>query len=228
MTNYFKSINFFDDTINLSFACISNKLDIFKDTDKASEILAIDSNKVTIPIQEHTNIVKWVTSSGIHKRCDGLVSNIKYNIILSLSVADCVPVCLFDPITGNYALVHSGWKGTYQKISDRAVKLILNKGSNIQNILVYLGPSISNKNYEVDMDVAKFFSKDSYTLKGEKYLLDIKSQIKDDLIKIGVKSKNISSSKLCTYENLNLCSYRRDGHKAGRIIFFMGDYVGRN
>ena len=72
-------------------------------------------------------------------------------------VSDCVPVCLFDPITKNYALAHSGWKGTSEKISNNALELILSKGSKLKDILVNLGASISKKNYQVDIDVASLF-----------------------------------------------------------------------
>ena len=228
MTNYFELIDFFNDGVGISFVCISNKSSICKDTNKASKVIKIDANKLAIPVQEHTNIVKWVTSSGIYKKCDGLISNLDYDITLSLSVADCTPVCLFDPITKNYGLVHSGWKGTSKKISNKAVEEIINKGSKIEDILVYLGPSISDKNYEVGIEVAQLFNNNNYMPKGNKYLLDIKSQIKDDLVRIGIKPDSIDLSNVCTYDESNLCSYRRDGSNAGRIIFLMGKYNGRN
>ena len=228
MTNYFKSIDCFSNQINLSFASIANKLDIIKDTNTASDIIKIDANKIATPVQEHTDIVKWINSSGIYENCDGLITNLEYDITLSLSVADCTPVCLFDPFNKNYGLVHSGWKGTSEKISNNALELILSKGSKLKDILVYLGPSISQKNYEVDIDVASLFSKNNYILSGEKYLLDIKSQIKSDIIDMGVDPQNIYLSDECTFNDLNLCSYRRDGENAGRMIFLMGKYNGRN
>ena len=61
---------------------------------------------------------------------------------------------------------------------------------------------------------------------GNKFLLDLKSQIIDDLVSIGVKQKNISSSSICTYSNLDFPSYRRDGKETGRIIFLMGHLYG--
>jgi len=228
MTNYFEPINCFNNQIDLSFISISHKLELVKDVNKAIQSVDANITQTAIPLQEHTDIVKWVDSGGIYKNCDGLVTNLRYNIILSLSVADCTPVCLFDPVNKNYALVHSGWKGTSKKISNNALELILSKGSKLKDILVYLGPSISQRNYEVDIDVASLFSKNNYILSGEKYLLDIKSQIMSDIIDAGVNSENIHSSDRCTYDEINLCSYRRDGGNAGRMIFLMGEYSGRN
>ena len=228
MQNHFESINCFNNKINLSFLSISNKSEIIKDIKKTIQKVKGHVNQLAIPIQKHTNIVKWISSSGVHENCDGFATNIRHNLILSLSVADCTRVCIFDPVRKNYALVHSGWRGTYKKISNNALQIIIKKGSKLEDILVYLGPSISQKNYEVDKDVAIFFSKDSYISSGNKYLLDIKSQIKSDIIEAGIDSENIYSSDRCTYDDLNLCSYRRDGENAGRMIFLIGEYSGRN
>ena len=133
---------------------------------------------------------------------------------------------MYDSDTGNYGLIHSGWKGTSKKISSKAVMLMQEKGSEIYNIKIYLGPSISQINYEVDEDVASLFSAKNLIRLKNKFLLDIKSQIIDDLIDVGIKSKNISSSSICTYSNLDFPSYRRDGNKTGRLIFLMGDLHG--
>tara|TARA_B110000196_G_C21043430_1_gene613651 strand:+ start:456 stop:1142 length:687 start_codon:yes stop_codon:yes gene_type:complete len=228
MSNYFESLDYFNNKLNLSFISVVNKSEIIEDTRKAIQKINITMDQVATPIQEHTNIVRWADSSGVYKKCDGVVTNLKYNIILSLSVADCTPVCLFDPVSSNYALIHSGWRGTCEKVVNNAIQLILSKGSKLEDILVYLGPSISQKNYEVDIDVASCFSKGNYVLKGKKYLLDIKSQIKNDIIEVGIKLENVYSSNRCTYQESNLCSYRRDGTNAGRMIFLMGKYSGRN
>ena len=228
MSNYTELISFFNDKINVAFTSINNKTQIIDDTNKCAQIINADINQIATPIQKHTNIVKWTDSAGLFENCDGIATNTRYNLILSLSVADCTPVCMFDPVCENYALVHSGWKGTYKKISNNALQIIIKQGSKLNDIQVYLGPSISQTNYEVDEDVASFFSIDSYISSGKKYLLDIKSQIKSDIIDAGVKPKNIYCSNRCTYDELNLCSFRRDGERTGRMIFLMGKFSGRN
>ena len=156
------------------------------------------STSVSIPIQKHTDRVVFTDSPNIYDSCDGIISNLKFSLVLSLSVADCVPICIYDPNTKNYGLVHSGWKGTSKAIC----------------------------NNEVDEDVAILFSNTNFKKSGNKFLLDLKSQIIDDLVKVGVKQENISSSSICTYSNLDFPSYRRDGEETGRIIFLMGHLYG--
>ena len=206
----------------MGYICVDKKSDVVIQTTDVFNQFNTNNIKLAIPIQKHTDNVAWIETAGIYKDCDGIASNLNCNVMLSLSVADCVPVCMFDPITKNFALVHSGWRGTYKKISNKAVSLLINNKSNASNIIVYCGVSISSKNYEVDSDVASLFLEKNIKSNGSKFLLDIKSQIEDDLVSIGVDRKNIFSTEECTYDNKSLPSFRRDGENAGRITFFMG------
>ena len=210
----FEGVDLIRSSIEKKYNIVDQTQSIFKENFAESHL--------AIPIQNHTDNVKWVDRPGIYENIDGLVSNLRNKIHLCISVADCVPVCIFDPKTNNFALVHSGWRGTYKKITNKAVFLMIENGSMPKDILVYCGVSISKKNYEVDDDVASLFSKSNILASGNKFLLDIKSQIKDDLIEIKLSEKNISISQDCTYSNMALPSYRRDGNQAGRITFFMG------
>ena len=212
----FRGVELIRSSIEKKYDLVEQTQFIFKENFTKSHL--------AIPIQRHTDNVKWIDRPGIYENIDGLVSNLKNKIYLSISVADCVPVCMFDPKTENFALVHSGWRGTYKKITNKAVFLMIENGSIPKDILVYCGVSISKKNYEVGDDVASLFSKSNSSTFGKKFLLDIKSQIKDDLISIDLLEKNISIEQDCTYNNMTLPSYRRDGEQAGRITFFMGKH----
>ena len=228
MQGKINTLNYFNDKICLSYTCIREKKDIVSQTSSIFSGMNQNKTDLAIPIQKHTDNVIWVDSGGTYQDCDGIASNLSYNVSLSLSVADCVPVCMFDPKTHNFALIHSGWKGTYKKISENGVALLVENQSKLEDIIVYCGVSISQKNYEVGSEVACLFSDNNLHPTGNKFLLDIKSQIKDDLIAVGLKTENIFISKDCTYDDNGLPSFRRDGCVAGRITFFMGKYIGRN
>ena len=84
---------------------------------------------------------------------DGIVTNEKSTIIGAFT-ADCVPVILIDEVNNVIAAVHSGWKGTFNSISARAVeKMISEYGSNIKNIKAYIGPHIRQCCYEVSEEL---------------------------------------------------------------------------
>ena len=223
-----KKINCFKDGIDLSYSCLDKDQDAVIQSRKLFEKMNQTSSLLAVPVQNHTDNVIWSKRAGTYSNCDGIASNLKYGIALSLSVADCVPVCIFDYETENFALLHSGWRGTLNKIANNAIKLLLKNNSVVNNIHVFCGPSICQKNYEVDWDVASLFEEKNVKKKEKKFLINIKSQIKDDLISMGLNSSNISISEDCTFENKTFRSYRREGEKVGRNIFLMGKIFGNN
>ena len=228
MQREINTINYFKGEVCLSYTCIKTKNDVVTQTNNIFNQINFNKTDLAIPFQRHTDNVIWIDKGGTYENCDGIASNLSYNLTLSLSVADCVPVCMFDPETQNFALIHSGWKGTHKKISENGVKLLIENQSKAKDIMVYCGVSISQKNYEVGAEVASLFLDKNLVSDGNKFLLDIKAQIQDDLISAGLKAENIFCMEECTYDNISYPSYRRDGDKAGRITFFMGKYIGRN
>ena len=93
--------------------------------EKICDALKIDKKKIVKPIQTHTDNVEVVTSASEQfKEVDGLITN-KENITLSTSSADCTSLLLYDPIKKVIGSIHSGWKGTLQRIGQKAVKKMI-------------------------------------------------------------------------------------------------------
>ena len=172
--------------------------------------------------QIHSNHVKYIDKSGIYKNTDGLVTHINNNIYLMIQTADCIPIFMVDNIKGIIGLIHSGWKGTSRSIISSAISIFSDCGSNIEDIKIYLGPSIKSCCYEIKDDVAKYFEQKFLIINNQKLFLDLELKVKDDLFKKGIKNNNIFVSDICTYENKNFCSYRRDYNKAGRMYSIIG------
>ena len=153
---------------------------------------------------------------------DGLVTNLK-GIALFTTYADCTPIILFDPVKKVHGNVHSGWKGTLQKIGGQAVeKMNQNYSCNLADIMAIIGPSIGKDDFEVELDVMKQFQdtfdfhKDIIKKKNDiKYLIDIQETNKRILLESGIKEENISVIGLSTKSNPMFHSYRRDGNKFG-------------
>ena len=179
--------------------------------------IGLKLQKTAIPEQVHGNKIKWVNLPGEYENVDGLISS-NPNLILSLKVADCVPVYLFDPKSKIFGLIHSGWRGAKGMIVSQGINLMIKKGAQLKNIKCYLGPSIGQCCYEVDDNVARFYSsKSKILLDSNKVKLNIKLEIQIELERMGVLPKNINISNLCTFELSTYHSYRRDGLKAGRM-----------
>ena len=173
-------------------------------------------------VQIHSNHVKYINKSGLYQNTDGLVTHIDNNIYLVIQTADCVPIFMLDNVKGIIGLVHSGWKGTSKSIILSAISIFSNYGSTEKDIKIYLGPSIKSCCYEIKNDVAKYFNQKFIIKNDQKLFLDLESKINEDLSKMGIKPSNIFMSNICTYENKNFCSYRRDNNKAGRMYSIIG------
>ena len=179
----------------------------------------LSEENVAIQKQTHSNIVRYVTKGGIVGESDAMFTD-KKKLGLAIGVADCTPIFIFDPENKIIAGVHSGWRGTEKRILEKTIlKLKSEFNSKPEKLVAYIGPSISQKNYEVGKEVADQFD-DKYKIKkGEKYLLDVASANYDMLINSGLQQHNIEKSNLCTYEEKDLLhSYRRDGQKSGRSM----------
>ena len=79
-----------------------------------SEICSAFGGKTVSQVQlDHTKIVFDVEkqSDTNEKTGDGIITQNR-GLLTVVTVADCVPVFLFDSESGFFGVVHSGWKGT--------------------------------------------------------------------------------------------------------------------
>ncbi len=73
--------------------------------------------------------------------------------------ADCVPILICDDNLKMIAAIHAGWKGAYKNIINKVIKFMVKKGCERKNIHAAIGPSISQKNYNVKEDFLRKFLK---------------------------------------------------------------------
>ena len=86
---------------------------------------------------------------------DGLLTR-REDAVLSITVADCLPIWLADRRTGAFGIVHSGWKGT--GIVAEAILLLRSRfGSRPGEITAVIGPGIGACCYTVPPDRAALF-----------------------------------------------------------------------
>jgi len=195
--------------------------------------LNINNNNIIRPKQTHTNNIQEVKNeTGIFNKdfinIDGLITKEK-NKVLSLVYADCTPIYLYDKSKKIIGNIHSGWQGTTKKISKEAVRFMKEKlGSNPEDIICIIGPTIRKCHFEVKKDVRDIFYETF------KYMDDIDDIIKNnkkndsfniDTVRInkklleeeGVLQHNIIDSKICSVCNSKIIhSYRKEGINAGR------------
>ena len=182
------------------------------------------SENIKIITQKKTQ--GWHTQEDAIEDCDALITSLK-GVVLSILTADCVPILLYDTQKEIIAGVHAGWRGTKAEIVAKTViKMQEVYGSNPQDILAGIAPSIGHCCYEVGEEVVAHFeaTPQSFTKQPQgKYKLDLPSLNKQQLLKAGLLAENIEMSDICTAcEVQRFFSYRRENGCSGRFMSMIG------
>ncbi len=188
--------------------------------------LGIAESTLVHATQIHSDGITIVGKPGLYLKTDALITSQK-GLHLVISVADCMPVMIYDAKNNIIANIHSGWRGAQKNIVKKTIDVMKKEfGCVTKNLLVFTGPAISKRNFEVDKDVADMFNKKYVELKPdttEKYLVDTGEMVYDNLIASGIPGENIERCLLCTYdETESLHSYRRDRSQSGRMFAVIG------
>ena len=189
--------------------------------------------KIISPRQTHTNNVVVIDEENIDSELqdvDGVITRLK-GVALTIATADCQSIILYDKKNEVIGNIHSGWKGTLNKILGNAIKLMIEEySSNVEDIIVCIGPSILECCFEVDKDVVDMFLNnfndiDEFIKLGDikedkqKYYIDTIGINKKELINLGVLEGNVYLSNICTKcSSDDYYSYRAHGQDSGRNV----------
>ena len=143
-------------SFNLSLNSGEDQTQVAKNRTLLARTLNTKNDFMHFPKQCHTGNVREVSTSTVCSdldQTDALITNLPGQY-LSILIADCVPVILYDPVIKTIAAIHAGWRGTVVGIVRNAVlKLKERYACNPQNLLAGIGPSISVNNYQVGPEV---------------------------------------------------------------------------
>jgi len=108
--------------------------------------------------QVHSDLIHRVdTSPGHLLTGDGLLTA-SPGLLLAVQTADCLPVILVDARRHAVGVCHAGWRGTVQRIVEKAVgEMLLRFGSRPQDLRAAIGPGIHGCCYEVGEEVRQEF-----------------------------------------------------------------------
>ncbi|HHS48778.1 MAG TPA: peptidoglycan editing factor PgeF [Desulfurella acetivorans] len=193
------------DSLNVSVSVGDSIENVKRNLEIVKNNLNVD--EVAMLNQVHSD--KIVEYNGTLAEADGFFTN-KKGIFLSIKFADCCPVIFMDVKNKIIASVHSGWRGAYLNISQKMLEKLYSFGAKAEDIIVTLGPHICQNCYEIKDDVASNFDAKFIKIKGNQKFLSLSEAIIDSLVHKGLDMKNIYDMQICTYENENFFSYRRD------------------
>jgi len=204
---------------NLSYS-VGDDLQIVDENRKEFfNAIGLPVHSVAYQKQIHSDIITTANCGGDIGESDAIITD-KKNIGLAVSIADCTPIFLYDFKNQVIAAVHSGWRGTEKQIlSKTLLKLQQQFNTSPQNLIAYIGPSISQANYEVGNDVTEKFNPKFVVKKNNKFYLDVSGANYFMLLDFGIPTNQIQKSDLCSYEYGELLhSYRRESEKSGRSL----------
>lgn len=139
-------------------------------------------------------------------------------VLLTVSVADCVPVFLLDPERRALGLLHAGWRGTAAGVLEAGLGAMAALGARTHRLEVHLGPAICGRCYEVGPDVPDALGLDHDGRQGH---VDLRAALAHRAVAAGVSPGSITVSTLCTRcHNDRLFSHRAGD--TGRLLAFMG------
>jgi hypothetical protein len=156
--------------------------------------------------------------NGEAAEADALVTRTP-GLAIGALTADCAPILLCDPQARVIAAAHAGWRGALSGIAEATMAAMEELGAKRERVVAVIGPSISQRAYEVGSDYVDrflaeepasetFFMTDESS--GEPHF-DLSGYVAERLSRAGVGS--VSDLGLCTYcDETRLFSYRRSQH----------------
>lgn len=143
----------------------------------------------------------------------------KAKTVCTVMTADCLPLLVCDKAGQEVAAIHAGWRGLAAGVIEQTLQHFQAKAA---DILVWLGPAIGPKAFEVGAEVRSAFiaqqpsARAAFSaLSDGKYLADIYLLARQRLATLGISA--VYGGEYCTYQQAEyFFSYRRDG-QTGRM-----------
>ncbi|MCA0869381.1 peptidoglycan editing factor PgeF [Seohaeicola saemankumensis] len=185
---------------------------------RAAEAMEVAPDALLGVHQTHSADVITVTGPQADKpRADAMVTS-RPGLALSILTADCQPVLFADANAGVIGAAHAGWRGALDGILEATLAAMEALGADRGNTVAVIGPTISQRAYEVgpeffddfvadDPENARFFAHGE----GDRMQFDLPGYGLHRLRRAGVGQAEWI--RHCTYSDDNrFYSYRRSTH----------------
>ena len=149
-------------------------------------------------------------------------------LALGVLTADCQPVLFADAEAGVIGAAHAGWKGAQSGVLEATIEAMEGLGASLRRIRAAIGPTISQRAYEVGPEFIETFLDDDPG-NGRFFVNGQGGRYQFDLIGFGLKrlrDAGVGDAEWtghCTYSDEDrFYSYRRSVHRKdadyGRLI----------
>ena len=205
--------------LNVGLGSNDSRSSINENRDRVAKHFDTNSANLATPHQIHS--AKAITidtpMDGERPQVDGIATATP-NLVIGILTADCGPVIFCDAKNRVIGACHAGWQGATGGVMENTIKKMESLGADRSQIEATLGPTISQKNYEVGPEFVERllgFSNDNqkYLIASPKaghQMFDLPNYIID---KLTAADTNAHWTGHCTYADENrFFSYRRTTH----------------
>jgi polyphenol oxidase len=173
--------------------------------------------------QIHSNHIIKAEIGNTPQQADASYS-FESGVVCAVMTADCLPLLICSKDGQKIAAIHAGWRGLLTGVIANSISEIASKTpiTKCTELLIWLGPAIGAKCFEVGTEVFDAFMNKSNLYEkafkkqhNSKYLADIYQLARIELNTLGIS--NIYGGTYCTMtDNERFFSYRRD-NQTGRM-----------
>ncbi|MGB6977365.1 MAG: peptidoglycan editing factor PgeF [Gammaproteobacteria bacterium] len=206
------------DSFNLSQHVGDDPLAVSVNRAKLTLVLKLPTDPIWLQ-QAHSNKVVPAHEITAGTQADASYTD-QFNVVCAILTADCLPLLLTDRQGSKVAAIHAGWRGLAAGVIDATVRELHIPGN---ELLAWLGPTISAEHYEVGNEVRDAFVQQHAEAKAaftgttqNKWQADLYLLARQCLNRLGVNQ--IYGGEFCTYTHQNFFfSHRRDQGITGRM-----------
>jgi hypothetical protein len=164
----------------------------------------------------------------VRPEADAAISRDPY-FLLTVQVADCVPLLIADPRSGAVGVAHAGWRGTAAGVARAALNRLASLVP-LDSLAAAIGPSIGPCCYRVGAELIDSFRQAGWAAeaarwferRGDGWYLDLWRANAEQLTQHGVHPDAVHVCGLCTACHPDwFFSYRRDGARTGRMVGYI-------
>jgi YfiH family protein len=149
--------------LNLGFTDWDSREHVLENRQRFFASLGAAKMRVAGSRQIHSDIIQVVGSAEVPHgeqapQGDALITR-EPGALLVVQTADCIPILLADTKHRAVAAIHSGWRGTAQRIAEKTLgRMQMEFGTRPQDVIAALGPGIGGCCYEVGHEVVREFA----------------------------------------------------------------------
>ncbi|MDM7457836.1 MAG: peptidoglycan editing factor PgeF [Paracoccus sp. (in: a-proteobacteria)] len=134
------------DMVQVNRARVADAMGV--DQQMLATVRQVHSSKV-VTLDQHADIEEIRETEA-----DALVTD-RRDVAIAVLTADCQPILLADPDAGVIGACHAGWRGSLEGVIEATVEAMQRLGA--RQIRAVIGPSISQRHYEVGEDFMQTF-----------------------------------------------------------------------